>query len=248
MDGIDAVDPVSGAPALWIHPDGGERARTLGYKTVAPADVFTSHLADVIRSHAAELLTRSHMQSLLDALNARCPQLVAEALAQAGAGTVLKVLQALLRERVSIRDLEMILEALCEAPADATMERRVELVRARLGRWLCQPLADRDGQLWCVRLDEQFEEELAESALEASGEAVALDTSQSRRVAEAVGPALDTLRRQGRRGVVLCSPLLRRAVKQAITVGRTDAAVLSYDEVDAVSVHATAYVGTHHDA
>ena len=246
-DGIDATEPVTGAPAVWIHPDGLERAQAQGWRIVAPADVLTAHLADVIRSRAAELLTRSHLQALLDALHARCPQLVDEALAQAGAGTILKVLQALLRERVSIRDLEMILEALCESPADATTERRVELVRTKLGRWLCQPLADNQGRLWCVRLDERFEEELAESAVEASDEAV-LDASQSRRVAEAVGPALEVLRRQGRRGVVLCSPLLRRAVKQAIAVGRTDAAVLSYDEVDAVSVHAMAYVGTGHDA
>jgi len=247
LDGIDAVEPVSGGAALWIHPDAVERAQRLGWRIVAPADVLMSHVADVIRSRAAELLTRSHLQALLDALRARCPQIVDEALAQAGAGTILKLLQSLLRERVSIRDLEMILEALCESPADATMERRVELVRARLGRWLCQPLADDQGQLWCVRFDERFEEELAESAVEADADAV-LDASQSRRVAAAVGPALDALRRQGRRGVVVCSPLLRRAVKQAITVGRTDAAVLSYDEVDAVSVHAMAYVGTGHNA
>ncbi|MCL2701628.1 MAG: flagellar biosynthesis protein FlhA [Phycisphaerae bacterium] len=248
LDGIESADPVSGGKAIWIHPDRRAQADALGCRIAMPAAVLSAHLADVIRSHAGELLTRSHAQALLDALAKRCPQLVDEALAQVGAGTIVKVLQALLRERVSIRDLEMILEAICEAPPDATLARRVELVRAKLGRWLCQPLADRHGQLWCVRLDERYEEALAESALEAADATVALDASQSRALADAVGPALEDLRRQGRRGVVVCSPLLRRAVKQAITVGRTDAAVLSYDEVDAVSVHATAYVGTHHDA
>jgi len=247
LDGIETTEPVSGAAAMWIHPVHRERAEMLGWRIVEPADVLAAHLAEVIRSHAAELLTRSHMQGLLDVLAARCPQLVSEALAQAGPGTILKVLQSLLRERVSIRDLEMILEAICDGPADASPVRRVELVRAKLGRWISQPLADGQGQLWCVRFDERFEEELAQSALEAEDAAVALDVSQSRRVVAAVAPALDALRQQGRRGVVVCSPLLRRAVKQAITVGRTDAAVLSYDEVDAVRVHATAYVGIHDD-
>ena len=250
VTGIETSEPICGAPAVWISPDERDRAERLGYMVNAPTSVLVTHLGEVIRSHAADLLTRQQAQGLLDALATRCKPMVDEAIGRFGVGTIQKTMQLLLHERVSVRDLEAIIEAMCDWSGTGTDAPALsEHVRRRIGRTLCQQYADDKGRLWCVRLDEQLEDELSESAQPVGEQdTLLLDGEQSQRLVQAVAPGLDDLRRQGRQGVVLCSPLLRRAVKQAVTGGRMDAAVLSYDEVDAVSVQTLSYVGATDDA
>ena len=250
VTGIETSEPICGAPAVWISPDERDRAERLGYMVNTPTSVLGTHLGEVIRSHAADLLTRQQAQALLDALATRCKPMVDEAISRFGVGTIQKTMQLLLHERVSVRDLEAIVEAVCDWSGTGSDAAALsEHVRSRIGRTLCQQYADDKGRLWCVRLDEQLEDELSESAQPVGEQnALLLDGEQSQRLLQAVAPGLDDLRRQGRQGVVLCSPLLRRAVKQAVTGGRMDAAVLSYDEVDAVSVQTLSYVGATDDA
>ena len=115
IDGIPAVEPAFGLPALWICAGGAERAEMLGYTVVDPASVIITHLSEVIRSYAASILSRQDVQALLDHVKEEHPALVAELVPDLlTLGDVQRVLQNLLRERVSIRDLVTILEAIAD--------------------------------------------------------------------------------------------------------------------------------------
>ncbi|MGC2584253.1 MAG: FHIPEP family type III secretion protein, partial [Acidobacteriaceae bacterium] len=149
-------------PARWIHPGLEEEALAAGYSVVDPGTVISTHVAELTRRHAWELLGRAETKRLLDALGESHPKLVEELVPKLlSLGEVQKVLQQLLRERVSIRDLGTILEALVEASAQSrALPHLVEAARQALGRRLTQPLLEGDGSLRVVTLEPALEDEL----------------------------------------------------------------------------------------
>lgn len=162
MPGLDTKEPAFGAAAKWISPQLQEQALASGYAVVDHTSVMATHLAEVVRSHAHELLTRHETKRLLDALSESQPKLIEELIPKLlSLGEVQKVLQQLLREQVPIRDLPAILETLIDtAPLTKNPVQLVETVRQALGRVLVQPLLGTDGKLHLLALDPSVEDEI----------------------------------------------------------------------------------------
>jgi flagellar biosynthesis protein FlhA len=162
LAGRETREPAFGVAAVWIAPALEDQAIAAGYSVVDAVTVITTHLGELIRRHAAELLGRAESKRLMDALNESHPKLIEELVPKLlTLGEVGRVLEQLLRERVSIRDLGPILEALLEtAPANKGLVALVEAARQALGRRLVQPLLDSDGQLPVLLLDPALEEEI----------------------------------------------------------------------------------------
>ena len=162
LAGKEAREPAFGVPAIWIAPAIEDQAIAAGYSVVDAVTVITTHLGELIRQHAWELLGRAETKRLMDSLNESHPKLIEELVPKLlTLGEVGRVLEQLLRERVSIRDLGSILEALLEtAPVNKNPVALVEAARQALGRRLVRPLLDSDGQLPVLLLDAALEEEI----------------------------------------------------------------------------------------
>jgi len=162
LQGKDAREPAFGVPAVWIAPELENQAVAAGYSVVDGITVITTHLGELIRQHAHELLGRAETKRLMDSLNDTHPKLMEELVPKLlTLGEVERVLEQLLRERVSIRDMGSILEALLEmAPGNKSQVALVEAARQALGRRLIQPLLDNDGRLPVLLLDPAIEEEI----------------------------------------------------------------------------------------
>ena len=162
LTGRETREPAFGVPAIWIAPGLEDQATAAGYSVVDAVTVITTHLGELIRQHAGELLGRAEIKRLLDGLNESHPKLLEELVPKLlTLGEVARVLEQLLRERVSIRDLGAILEALLEtAPVSKSLMALVEAARQALGRRLVGPLLDADGQLPVLLLDPALEEEI----------------------------------------------------------------------------------------
>ena len=162
LAGKEAREPAFGVPAIWIAPDLEDQAIASGYSVVDAVTVITTHLGELVRQHAWELLGRAETKRLMDALNETHPKLLEELVPKLlTLGEVGRVLEQLLRERVSIRDLGTILEVLLEtAPLNKNVVALVEAARQALGRRLIQPLLDGEGQLPVLLLEPALEEEI----------------------------------------------------------------------------------------
>jgi flagellar biosynthesis protein FlhA len=162
LPGKETREPAFGVSARWIAPALEEQALAAGYSVVDGTTVITMHLSELVRRHAQELLSRAETKRLIDTLNDSHPKLVEELIPKVMTlGEVQRVLQQLLREQVSIRDLGTILEVLVEAaPANKSLPYLVEMCRQAMGRRLVQPHLDADGSLPVLLLDPAIDEEL----------------------------------------------------------------------------------------
>jgi flagellar biosynthesis protein FlhA len=172
LAGREAREPAFGVPAIWIAPALEEQAIAAGYSVVNAVTVITTHIGELVRQHAGELLGRAEIKRLMDGLNESHPKLMEELVPKLlTLGEVARVLEQLLRERVSIRDLGSILEALLEmAPLNKSTEGLVEAARQGMGRRLVQPLLDVDGQLPVLLLDPAIEEEIISTVSPETGQ------------------------------------------------------------------------------
>ncbi|HYA26210.1 MAG TPA: FHIPEP family type III secretion protein, partial [Terriglobales bacterium] len=166
LAGQETREPAFNTPAKWITPDLQAQAIAAGYVVVDHTSALATHLGEVVRQHAHLLLTRQETKRLIDRLGESHPKLVEELIPKVlTLGEVQKVLQQLLREQVSIRDLGTILETLVElAPINKNPVLLVEGVRHALGRSVVRPLLDERGELKVVTLDRSLEEECAKAA------------------------------------------------------------------------------------
>ena len=165
LPGKQTQEPAFQVPARWISPSLESQAIAAGYSVVDSVTAISTHLAEMIRQHGHELLGRAETKRLLDTLNESHPKLVEELVPKMlTLGEVQKVLQQLLREQVSIRDLGSILDVLIETAAvNKSLPYMVEAVRQALGRRIVQPLLESDGSLRVLQMDPALEEELLES-------------------------------------------------------------------------------------
>jgi flagellar biosynthesis protein FlhA len=188
LPGQETREPAFNAPAKWITPDLQAQAIAAGYVVVDHTSALATHLGEVVRQNAHLLLTRSETKRLVDRLSDSHPKLVEELVPKVMTlGEVQKVLQQLLREQVSIRDLGTILETLVEvAPVNKNPVLLVEAARHALGRALVRPLLDERGELRVVTLDRSIEDECARAAnpQPAGGGSTALAPSTARRISE----------------------------------------------------------------
>ena len=232
--GLATTDPAFGRPAFWVDPTARERAELMGYRVVEPAAVLATHLTEVVREHAAELLTRTQVHGLLDHLRERCPKLVEEVVPELlRAGQVQAVLANLLRERVPVRDLEAILEALADRAARTKdPDLLTEFARAALARTLCETHRDETGTLHVVSLDPAAEELIAaKSEFREGGFVFALPPAVREALARGLRAELEKLTTAGRPPVVLVAPSVRPGLRQIAREKLPKAAVMSLTEV-----------------
>lgn len=219
LEGVRTKDPAFGLPALWIRPEDRERAIRLGATVVDPATVLITHMMEVIRRHAHELLTRQDVQRLLEALARHYPKVVEDVVPNLlPLGTVQKVLQNLLRERIPIKDLLTILEALGDA-ASLTKDPALltEYVRQALARTITKMYQSEDGTIYAIVLARDLEEALSRSVQKGEfGEFLAPDPALMERFLLKLRKATEKIPPEAGQVVLITSPELRRHVRRIV--------------------------------
>jgi len=241
------TEPAFGLPAYWITESERANAELMNYTVVEATAVLATHLTEVIKGHANELLTRQEVKNLLDNLKVRLPALIEEVIpTQVKPGELQKVMQNLLRERVPVRDLETILETLGDySTRTKDLDVLTEYCRNALARSICKSYVDDRDRLWCVTLDPALEE-LINSHLERNdrGTTNTLAPQTSQQIVQQITAKIGELTQAGRSAVLLCSPQIRLPLRRMIESALPQTAVLAYNEiVSEVAVEAVAMVG-----
>jgi flagellar biosynthesis protein FlhA len=244
---VQTTEPAFGLPAYWITEPQRAQAELLNYTVVEESAVIATHLTELIKGHAHELLSRQELKNLLENLKIRVPALLEEVIpAQVKAGELQKVMQNLLRERVPVRDLETIIETLGDYVARTRdLEVLTEYVRHALARTICKQYVDDRDKIWCLTLDPALEE-LINSHLERSdrGTNNTIPPQTAQQITKQVAAKSQELTQTGRSAVMLCGPAIRSAVRRMIEGAVPHLAVLAFNEiVPEVTVEAVALVG-----
>ncbi len=237
ITGIPTEEPSFHLPALWITEAQRERAESLGYTVVDPPSIIATHLTEIVRQHIAELLTRQDVQNLVNNLQETNPVLVEELTpALMSLGDIQKVLQNLLSEGISIRDLLSIFEILADhAPATRDTDVLTEYVRQGLrraisGRYFMTAEGTKNN---VVTLDPKIEQEIMSSVKQTEqGAYLTMDPERIRQIMEATRVEVQKLEELGRNPIVVCSPIVRLYFKKMSEDFFEDLTVVSYNEVE----------------
>jgi flagellar biosynthesis protein FlhA len=229
IDGIPTKEPAFGLPAFWIRESEVEKAQARGYMVVDPATTIATHIAEIIKIHAWELLTRTEVQHLLDTVSKNYPKIADELIpAHLTLGGVQRVLQNLLKERVPINDLVTILETLLDyAPTTKDAELLTEYVRQSLSRYITRKYASVDGSISVMALDPKFERALSQ-AMEDGG---AVRPDVVTRLLRAIEHAAKEDKFRGGFPIILCSVSVRRFLRKITERFLPALAVLSNAEI-----------------
>ncbi len=234
VDGVETKEPTYGLPALWIKEEAKERAIANGYTVVNSATVMTTHLSDVIRRHAHELLGRQEVQELLENIKDTHPKVVEELVPNLlPLGAVVKVLQNLLREQIPVRDLLAILETLADwAPMTKDTDILTEYVRQALARTITRMHQLDTGDIAIINLGQGLENTLAEGMKKAEhGHYLILSPSVIERIVRLLAAQVEKFYPLNTRPIVLCSAHVRPYFKRLMDRYIADLTVLSYDEL-----------------
>ncbi|WP_337995962.1 flagellar biosynthesis protein FlhA [Oleispirillum naphthae] len=234
LPGEKTNEPTFGLPAMWVDMGHREEAMFRGYTVVDPPTVITTHLTEVVRESMADLLSYTETQKLLDELDKEHQKLVAEVIpAQVTVSGVQRVLQNLLQERVSIRDLPTILEGISEACAHTrNITLITEHVRTRLARQLCDANADGSGVVPLVTLSPAWEQAFADTIVGQGDERqLAMPPSQLQEFIARVRQAFENFAKQGETPVLLTSPTIRPFVRSIIERFRPVTVIMSQNEI-----------------
>ncbi len=233
VKGISTTEPAFGLPAVWISEDKKERAQMAGYTVVDCNTVMATHISEVVKRHAHELLGRQEAQNLLDNVSKTYPKLVDELIPNLmSLGGVLKVLQNLLSEKVSIRDLRTILEALADyAPHVKDADMLTEYVRQALARQISSSIAGDSETIPIITLDHEVEQTI-QSSLQSGGQGstLAIEPKKAKSILEGIGKYLEKFK-GGTAPVLLCPPSIRLHVKKLTERYFPDLTVISHNEV-----------------
>ncbi len=245
--GIPTTEPAFGLPAVWIDENHRGEAEALGYTVVDAESMIVTHLTETIRRHVDELLTRQETKKLLDALKEQNAAVVEEVVPdKLGVGEVQRVLQHLLRETVSIRDLGTILEAIGDR-AGSTHDPAIlaEYARQALARAITLGYLDATKSLQAISLDPNLEQEIAESVTQTrDGEYLAMDPSRAQTVVRLLTGEVEQATGMGVRPVLLCSGRIRRHLRRLIEQALPQLPVVSYNEIlPGIRVESTGVVG-----
>jgi flagellar biosynthesis protein FlhA len=234
LDGIPTQEPVFGLPALWIPEKRKDEAQFAGYTVIDISTIITTHLTETLRSHADELLGRQDVQKLLDRLAQQYPKAVEELTPQLlPLGTVQKVLQNLLKERVSIRDFLTIVETLADyGSLTKDSDILTEYVRQRLARSIVKQYETAEGVLPLITLDQNMEDMLRDRIQKGEyGANLSLEPNLAQKMLINLHQTLDRMTRLNYQPVILCSPVLRRHLKRLLDRILPQVAVLSHSEL-----------------
>ncbi|WP_320043917.1 flagellar biosynthesis protein FlhA [uncultured Desulfobacter sp.] len=246
IDGIDTVEPAFNLPALWIPMSREEEAKFAGYTVVDNSTVIATHLTEIIRNNAHNLLSRQDVQHLLDNLAKTSPKVVEELVPNLlSVGAVQKVLQNLLRERISIRDLLTIVETLADfAPAGKDPDLLTEYVRQRVAKGMLAPYLQPGKKLQVMTLDRRLEEILTKNIKRTDhGVYLALEPVLVTEFVGAISKQVEKLITLNTQPVLMTSPTLRRHVRRMIEPSLPNVFVVSHAEiVDDINLQAVGKV------
>ncbi len=231
LDGSPTKEPAFGLPAWWVDSDQREVASKAGYTVVDPTTAASTHLSETVRAFLPDLLTRQQVKDMIDHVAQTAPKLIEELVPKlVGVGEIQRVLRKLLRERVPVRDLTTILESLADAAA-STKDTDIiaETVRKSLGRSICRPFQNEEGELPAVTLAPSLEQRLLAAITRTDdGSVLALDPPDAQDLATRISRALQEKLAQP---VLLCHASLRPHLWRLFSRVLPHMAVLSHDEV-----------------
>lgn len=234
IQGRSTTEPAFGSPAIWITKAQREAAEMYGYIVAEPSSVIITHLTETIKEHAHELLTRQETQALIDHVK-ETNRVVVDELTPAllSLGEIQKVLQNLLRERVSIRDLSTVLEVLADwAPRTKDLDQLTECARAALARQICRQYADDNGALDVMTLEPGVERMLRENVqMTPTGVTLAIDPTVASQLVDQLQHQSERMAELGYTPILLCSSQIRLAVKRLSERTIPALSVLAYTEV-----------------
>lgn len=227
IEGIPTKEPAFGLPAYWIDEKDVERAQMSGYMTVDTATVIGTHITELIRSHAWELLTRRETQKLMDNISKSYPKIIEELVpANLTLGAVQRVLQNLLKERVPIKDIITIFDTLLDySPNIKDPEMLTEYVRQSLSRTITKQYVNEDGRLTVFTLDPTFEKLLSQT------DSGTISPDVINKLVKSIEKVLSSGKFKGIQPVVLCSPNVRRYLRRIVERISASIIVLSSAEI-----------------
>ena len=235
ISGISTFEPSYHLPAIWITEGQRERAESLGYTVVDPPSIIATHLTEVVRSHIAELLTRQDTQNLINNLNENNPTLIEELVPKLmSVGDIQKVLQNLLAEGISIRDLLTIFETLADhAGSTRDPDLLTEYVRQSLRRAISNKFFPQGEPASIVTLAPEIEQEIMGSVKQTEqGAYLTLAPDRTRKIIDSVRLEVEKLENMGRNPIVITSPIVRIYFKKLTNDYIKDLTVISYNEVE----------------
>lgn len=233
LPGEPTKDPAFGLPAVWLSESDRTKAEKAGYAVVDPPTIIATHLTELIKSHAAEILGRQEVQSIIDTLKKEYPTVIEETTKLFTVGEVQKVLQGLLREQVSIRNMVVIFETLADFGAiTKKTDILVEKVRQSLGRQICLQYADDNRIMHVLTVSQDFLQKIVDSRVDTvSGPVAALDPSMQRAWITALSSSLALAQGKGYMPVILCPEEARVLVKASSEREMPNLVVLSVPEI-----------------
>jgi len=234
LPGIHGVEPTFGLPATWIEAGLREQAQFKGYTVVDPVTVLSTHMTEILRANMSELLSYSEVRKLLDELPEQAGRLLEDIVpAQISYTGVQRILQMLLNERISIRDLPTILEGIAEATGYTTNVQMItEHVRARLSRQICAAHTGPQGYLPLITLSPQWEHAFIEAVVgDGDNRELAMAPSKLQQFIRATQTAVEQASAAGEPAVIVVSPGIRPFVRSIVERFRTQTAVLSQNEI-----------------
>ncbi len=235
ITGIPTFEPSFHLPAIWITESQRERAESMGYTVVDPPSIIATHLTEIIKKHIDELLTRQDVQNLINNIKDANETLIAELVPKLlGVGEIQKVLQNLLREGISIRDLVSIFETLADyAPTTRDTDVLTEYVRQKLKAAISNKYFPENETTSVVTLDPKIEQEIMSSVKQTEqGAYITLEPDRTRAIMDSLQSEVSKLEEMGKNPIVITSPIVRMYFKKLTSEYFKDLIVISYNEIE----------------
>jgi len=232
--GMPTREPVFGLPAEWVLEGEREKAQLAGYTVVDHCTILATHLSEVIKVHSHEILGRQDVQSLMDNVAREYPKVVEELVPHLlSLGDVQKVLQNLLREQISIRDLLTIFETLADyAPVTKNITHLTEYVRQRLARTIVKQYQGEDERIRLISLDPRIENRISETIQHTEKESyLSLEPQLAQKILRQIRQAVEEFLKANLQPIMLCSPLIRPHIKRLTERFLPRLVVLSHNEI-----------------
>ena len=234
IQGIETKEPAFDTPAIWIDEDKKEKAEMANYTIVDPPSVMATHLTELIKEHAHELIGRQEVKELIDNVEENNSAVVNELLPDLlSLGEIQKVLQNLLWENIPVNNLVTILETLADyAPTTKNIDLLTEYVRQGLSRQITNQFVDENNQLAVITLDPQLEENLGQAVEQSDqGNYLAVEPQQAQQLIESISQEAQKLLQQGKEPILVTSPMIRRPLKELTSRSFPQLTILSFSEL-----------------